>query len=1826
MAEFNLERFKYNWKGNWTAETTFNRDDVVRVNGKSYVSLKTHISSDTFEQDYYAIIPGSDPEIPDPYWIVMTGGNSFVGEWITDNSYHEGDIVFYGGTLFVCITGHVSTLYEDNVANWTILSANQKFYNVWEENTGYGLGSIVRYNGNLYKCITPHTSSGTLENNSADWSNFFTGVEFKGYWTAGETYILNDYVVFGGSLFRVIETHTSTTTFDSEKFLLEIPGTSFAGEWNNTEFYATGDIIIFGGTSYYCVLSNQAKEPTTVYDEIYWIQLLESFNFKGEWSELDAYKPGDLVLRGGEVFKSLTSIGTNDINDYLDTSKWQLVIPGKRWSNNWIYNTKYKKNEVVYFLGSTWMCTNPHTASYDNFPGDSGSGYDFWDLVIQSGSDAGMDTKGDMLVYNLTRGIIGDESSFGPTNIPIGTLNQKLSINSIDDPYWRTLYTTENTVVYVSKAGIDGLNRGLDPNLPFRTIKYACEFVENNLTGHVKVNVATGQYYEILPIIIPAQTVVMGDELRSVTIEASLPNPNIDSNNILFFAMLSRLQGIMFDILTNVLIDSFVTNDSADPIQLIQNIDIEDSDQATYNFVVDLLSDIRETTLFYLQNIGEVPNVLGTNDLSESQAALNGANILRENIEFLIEDTYQYLLYQYPVIEFPNIIINEEEIKSIVNELLNALIYDIEYPGNYKSVNFGISYKNRQLGSSGSDMFYVRDETGLRNCTVKGLVGTLPDLEFGQFYRKPVGPAYVSLDPGWGPADTRTWINTRSPYMQGVTTIGTACVGAKIDGDLHNGGNRSMVANDFTQVLSDGIGAWILNNARAELVSVFTYYCAIGYLAEDGGTIRATNGNNSYGRFGSIADGLDVTEVPKTAKVDNRNQQASVNQAFAGEITDKILIFEYDHCGQDYTEADAIIIGAGNFADTTYDEFRNGSIFQGRLIEFQDSGVLGGIGYSNVGNNAQTGTATTITLASNDETEPDVYIGQRLVITSGIGTGQYGYIQAYDDTTKVATIYKDSIDEAGWDHVVPGTPIENLLATNTQYRIEPRLQVDRPVDNVELLSLPNNKLWTNSVWGTTYEIYNNVPIDIGENAGENSQAASFNIIKNEGVYEVTLQADGTGYSVGDTFVITGDIIGGVSGLHDLTIEIATVTDDSSNSILTFTSRGNANPGRWFTASEGNFGLWSDDGLNWSEFFLPLVGEWKKTVADSGYFICIPGTTSNTLLRSRDGKNWGTAALPSSSVNLIDIAIGGSTVVIIGEETNTYFYSLNGGQSWAQASLPQSTPNDGSSTSKQWQAITYGFDKFIIISGSDRAIAYSSDAITWTIVEDTLPVGDYDWAEITYGSGRIIGISRNNGTALICPEYDLSLWVTSDVRLGTLPTDILNYTTIRHGNGVFIASGNDPNNIEGKSDYIAASDDGLNWRSIPLGDAQLWYGVAYGYDTNNNSRWITVAYNSDRFVDLSTGRRALLRTNVIGTNISSIKIWDPGSGYDKNNPPNFTLYDNNVLSIADIQFRIGNNVLPQPVFANRGIGYRSSTTTVEITGNGYADIIPVGKFITVNNLDRYPGPGAQLRIDGVYDEELGENVQKIYILVTVQPLGSDGNGKFRALFRTSPFIQNTDNLQHGTDVVIREKYSQCRITGHDFLDIGTGNFVDTNYPNLYSDGEFFEIIPANEVFETNGGRVFYTSTDQDGNFRGGELFSVEQATGVVTISADFFNLDGLSELRLGGVRLGGTGTVVREFSRDPIFTEDSNNIIPTQRAITTFLANRLTEGGSEIETNDITAGLIKVGTENNIIAHTAVGFKILFPKKVNFAGNINTGIAGHMLAQAYFLRTIDSTIG
>jgi len=130
------------------------------------------------------------------------------------------------------------------------------------------------------------------------------------------------------------------------------------------------------------------------------------------------------------------------------------------------------------------------------------------------------------------------------------------------------------------------------------------------------------------------------------------------------------------------------------------------------------------------------------------------------------------------------------------------------------------------------------------------------------------------------------------------------------------------------------------------------------------------------------------------------------------------------------------------------------------------------------------------------------------------------------------------------------------------------------------------------------------------------------------------------------------------------------------------------------------------------------------------------------------------------------------------------------------------------------------------------------------------------------------------------------------------------------------------------------------------------------------------------------------------------------------------------------------------------------------------------------------------------------------------------------------------------------YSQIRVTGHDFLDIGIGGTVASRYPLKPNT----QPIEGNQINEYAPARIFFVTSDQDGNFRVGNYFRVDQATGSATLNASAFNLSGLTELRLGS--LGGQiGVAINEFSADGTLSGNSDTAVPTERAVKTYVDSK-----------------------------------------------------------------------
>lgn len=166
----------------------------------------------------------------------------------------------------------------------------------------------------------------------------------------------------------------------------------------------------------------------------------------------------------------------------------------------------------------------------------------------------------------------------------------------------------------------------------------------------------------------------------------------------------------------------------------------------------------------------------------------------------------------------------------------------------------------------------------------------------------------------------------------------------------------------------------------------------------------------------------------------------------------------------------------------------------------------------------------------------------------------------------------------------------------------------------------------------------------------------------------------------------------------------------------------------------------------------------------------------------------------------------------------------------------------------------------------------------------------------------------------------------------------------------------------------------------------------------------------------------------------------------------------------------------------------------------------------------------------------------------------------------------------------------RATSHDFLEVGTGGYADTNYPNdIFGPAvNDFNTVPAwatdydtdgakvsrAQVQERDVGRAFFVTTDQYGNFSVGPYFKVDQGTGTVTFSASIAlsQLDGLGFKR---------GATIAEFSIDETMSDSATDSVPTESAVRGYIDRRL--GFTHTGNTVISSSLIPVGNAGGVMA-------------------------------------------
>lgn len=597
---------------------------------------------------------------------------------------------------------------------------------------------------------------------------------------------------------------------------------------------------------------------------------------------------------------------------------------------------------------------------------------------------------------------------------------------------------------------------------------------------------------------------------------------------------------------------------------------------------------------------------------------------------------------------------------------------------------------------------------------------------------------------------------------------------------------------------------------------------------------------------------------------------------------------------------------------------------------------------------------------------------------------------------------------------------------------------------------------------------------------------------------------------------------------------------------------------------------STNGTSWTQQALPYSAAWTSIAYGASYWVITSSggsaiSGSRVIYSNSNLATWKTSYLPSISTWSY-VAYGNGTFVAITNNSASAAYSTNFGATWGSATgLPNAT----------WSGLAYGGGIFVAITTGGAQAARSINGTTWT--SSTLP-SSTTWSSIAYGNGRFVAVSSTSSKTAY--SFDGITW-------GQSLYTVLG-TNVAYGSGVFVLGGDE---TLGPVAYI--SEDGIVWSrktAVPNIGPMVFGNTTLG------GTFVSVKGQSFA-TSIDAGSQTKARPTVVAGRITEINEFDPGSNYLIN--PTVTIVDTNATVLASVTPLKGSGVLGNPTFINRGTGYNTNTTTITINGDGYAEKYQTGLGVIISGLSVLPVAGDNLAITGN---------DTIYKVTSATLLDGTVTPNILAKVFISPEITVGLSPAHLGAVSIRTKYSQVRLTGHDYLNIGYGNFEESNYPLLPITTELSQ---QNEAVDANYGRVFYSSTDQDGNFRVGKLFAVEQATGIITLSASQFGLSGLNELKIGGVAVGGNSVIITQFSTDSTFVANSNSIVPTQKAIKAYLGAKLTQGGSNTFTGQLIAGTVLIGGPDKIsstIVEGNDGWHVRMPRVVNVKG-INDGNGG-----------------
>jgi hypothetical protein len=337
MAQLiDLGKIRFSFEGDWTASATYEYNDVVRYGGDLFVY--------TFNSSTASVLPSNTT-----YWNKMIGGFDFEGSWSASSAYRPGQVVSYGGKVYIAIDTNSNSNPSTASAAWTKLVDGIQYEGDYNNSTDYQPGDVVKYGGISY--IATVTTNGNEPTSASYWDQFVPGVDYKGVFDSSTLYQKNDIVTFGGTSYIATQSASvGNPVVDTSSWDTFVDGIQFEGVYSSASAYQANDVVSYGALLYIAKSNVSASVlPTST---SFWEVFTEGFKFNNAYDNGTEYVKNDIVSYGGILYiASQTTTGNAPTN----TTYWDVLTQGFRWLGTYDNGTTYLKNDLVSYGGSTYI-------------------------------------------------------------------------------------------------------------------------------------------------------------------------------------------------------------------------------------------------------------------------------------------------------------------------------------------------------------------------------------------------------------------------------------------------------------------------------------------------------------------------------------------------------------------------------------------------------------------------------------------------------------------------------------------------------------------------------------------------------------------------------------------------------------------------------------------------------------------------------------------------------------------------------------------------------------------------------------------------------------------------------------------------------------------------------------------------------------------------------------------------------------------------------------------------------------------------------------------------------------------------------------------------------------------------------------------------------------------------------------------------------------------------------------------------------------------------------------------------------------------------------